>query len=301
MLLVVATIAATGAAGFGLKRASGPEATRRVARAVLGLLLWVLVPFIAFFTLARLELTAGVGLGVLLGYAERLITGVVAFLVGSRLLRLDRPATGALVVVAILANTGYLGVPLTAVLLGREAVAPAIAYDTAVSTPMFLVAGFAVGAVLGTVAAEPDASRIRTFLARNPPLLALAAGLLAPDALAPDALVNVAVALATYAVLPLGFFALGLTLATEPVAARLDAPLAAAIVLRLVVAPAVFLALAAAVPGVPDAYRLQAAMPSAIASLIVAHATGLDLRLTAAAVAWTTGVFLVGAALVSVL
>ena len=298
MLLVVATIAATGAAGFGLERVA-PDAASRLARAVLGLLLWVLVPFIAFFTLARLELTTGLGIGVLLGYAERLVTGVAAYLVATRLLHLDRPTTGALVVVAILANSGYLGVPLSAVLLGPDAVAPAIAYDTAVSTPAFLVAGFAVGAALGTVGARADTSRVRTFLARNPPLLALVAGLLAPDALAPDVLVDAAVAVATYAVLPLGFFALGLTLAGELVTARLDAPLVAAIALRLAFAPAAYLALTAAVPGVPDAYHLQAAMPSAIASLIVAHATGLDLRLSAAAVAWTTALFLLGAAVVS--
>ena len=296
---MVATIAATGVAGFGLERVA-PATAPRVARAVLGLLLWVLVPFIAFFTLARLELTAGLGVGVLLGYAERLLTGLAAFVVATRVLRLDRPTTGALVVVAILANSGYLGVPLNAVLLGRDAVAPAIAYDTAVSTPMFLVAGFAVGAAFGTVGAQAGASRVRTFLARNPPLLALVAGLLAPDALAPDALVDAAVALATYAVLPLGFFALGLTLAAEPVTARLDPPVVAAIALRLVVAPAVYLALTAAVAGVPDAYRLQAAMPSAIAALIVAHATGLDVRPTAAAVAWTTAVVVSVAAVAAV-
>ncbi len=300
MALVVATVAATGLAGFGLERVA-PDAAPRLARALLGLLLWVLVPFIAFFTLARLELTAGVGVGVLLGHVERLLTGVAAFLVATRVLRLDRPATGALVVVAILVNSGYLGVPLTAVLLGRDAVGPAIAYDTAVSTPTFLVAGFAVGAAFGTVGAQAGTSRMRTFLARNPPLLALVAGLLAPDALAPDALVDAAVAVATYAVLPLGFFALGLTLAGEPVSARIDAPVAAAIALRLVVAPVVYLALTAAVPGVPAAYHLQAAMPSAIASLIVAHATGLDLRLCAAAVAWTTVLVLAGATLAAAL
>jgi predicted permease len=39
---------------------------------------------------------------------------------------------------------------------------------------------------------------------------------------------------------------------------------------------------------VPDAYRLQAAMPSGINALVAAHTYGLNLRLAASAIAWTT-------------
>ena len=42
-------------------------------------------------------------------------------------------------------------------------------------------------------------------------------------------------------------------------------------------------------------------MPSAISSLIVAHATGLDLRLTAAAVAWSTALVVAAALVVATL
>ncbi len=296
MILVVLAVAASVGAGVAAERAR-PAATRRAVDAVLAVLLWVVLPFVAFFTLARLELTAGVGAGIALAYLTLAIVGACAYLVATRLLHLGRPATGALVCTTILANTGYLGIPLNATVLGEDALAPAIAFDAIVSGPMFLVVGFAVGAAFGTRAGESARARVRTFFLRNPPLLAVAAGLLAPDRLAPDALVEAAEALASYAVLPLAFFALGATLAREPLTARPDRALAAAIGLRLVVAPALFLGLSAALIDVPDAYRLQSAMPSAIASLIVAHACGLDLRLTSTAIAWTTTIVIAVATL----
>ncbi len=60
--------------------------------------------------------------------------------------------------------------------------------------------------------------------------------------------------------------------------------------LRLLVAPALMLGLSALIVDVPDAYLVQAAMPSGINTLIVAHVYGLDLRLAAGAIAWTTTV-----------
>src|SRR5207247_2495407 len=126
---------------------------------------------------------------------------------------------------------------------------------------------------------------------RNPPLLAAVAGLLAPDALAPDALVAAAHAV-VYVLLVTGFFVLGVNLAAEAEHGFLHLPLtrpvAVAVVLRLVVAPALLAGLSAIIVAVPDAYLFQAAMPSGINSLVVAHAYGLDLRLTSSALAWTT-------------
>jgi hypothetical protein len=289
VILVVLAVAASVGAGVAAERAR-PGPTRRTVDVVLAVLLYVVLPFVGFFTLARLELTAGLGAGLGLAYATLAVVGVAAYLVATRLLALDRPATGALVCTSILVNTGYLGIPLNATVLGSDALGPAIAFDALVSGPMFLVVGFAVGAAFGTRAGESAGARVRTFFVRNPPLLAVAAGLAAPDRLAPDALVDVAEALASYAVLPLAFFALGATLAREPLTARPDRALAAAVALRLVVGPALFLALSALVVDVPDAYRVQSAMPSAIASLVVAHACGLDLRLTATAITWTTAI-----------
>ena len=298
MIWVALAIVASVAIGVAAERRDGERADRWTQSAITALL-WVALPFITFFILARLELDAGVGGGLVLAYAELAAVGLLAYLVGSRVLRLRREQTGALMVVVVLANTGYLGIPLCAALLGSDALGPAIAFDTVVSGPMFYGVGFAIGAAFGVAAGDTGAERLRSFL-RNPPLYAVAAGLLAPDALAPDVMVDIAEVLAI-AILPVGFFILGVNLASEAEEGALafpppfTRPVAAAIGLRLLVAPALMLGLAAVIVDVPDAYLVQAAMPSGINSLVIAHAYGLDLRITASALAWTTAIVITGA------
>jgi malate permease and related proteins len=304
LILVALAIAASTAAGLFAERRWG-EGAQAASRRAIDVLLWVVLPFITFFTLARLEIDAGVGFGLAAAYLELAIVGTLAYAAG-RALGLPRHATGALMVVVVLANTGYLGVPLNGALLGSDALAPAIAYDTVVSGPMFYVVGFAIGAIFGATAGDTGGERLRSFLFRNPSLIALAAAFVAPDLLAPDVLVDAATVL-VYAVLPVGFFVLGVNLAAEaeegalPFPPPFDAAIGTALALRLLAAPALLLAFSAAVVRLPDAYLVQAAMPSGINSLVVAHAYGLDLRLTSAVLAWSTAtvvtVALVAAAL----
>ncbi|MBW3563008.1 MAG: AEC family transporter, partial [Actinobacteria bacterium] len=65
-------------------------------------------------------------------------------------------------------------------------------------------------------------------------------------------------------------------------------PVAVALVLRMGVAPGLLVLASVALVRLPDAYLLQAAMPSGINGLVVAHAYGLDVRVTAGAIAWST-------------
>lgn len=294
MYLIAATIGAALAAGAGAERRFGPGA-QRAARVVLGTMLYALVPFIAFFNIDRLRIDANVGGGIGLAYVALALTGGVAYLVAQRALHLGWPATGALMCGAIQGNTGYLGLPLAAAVLGAPRLGEAVAYDALVQSPTLLVAGFGIGAAFGGRAGEDARARVRAFLARNPPLLAVIAGLLAPRSLAPDSLVHVS-RLLVFALLPLGFFAVGVTLATESEqgAARFPPPFTGAIgatlALRLLLAPALLVALAAPFIALPTPYLLLAAMPCGINGLVIAHAYGLDVALSAGAIAWSTAV-----------
>lgn len=299
MILVAVAIVAATAAGVASERRFGPAAQTASRRAI-DVLLWFVLPFVTFFTVARLKIDAGVGVGLGLAYAELAIVGVLAYLAGSRLLHLRRHQTGALIVVCIMANTGYLGVPLCAALLGTDQLAEAIAFDTVVSGPMFFGVSFAVGAAFGTAAGDTFGKRVRAFLFRNPPLAAVIAALVAPDALAPDVMVDIAGVL-VFVVLPVAFFILGVNLAAEAEDGALafpppmTRPVAVALGLRLLAAPALMLGLVALTVDVPDAYLVQAAMPSGINSLVVAHAYGLDVGLTATTIAWSTAIVVVAA------
>jgi predicted permease len=261
-------------------------------------MLFVLVPPVVFFNLVRLELTADVGAGIALGWVVVAASGVLAWLVGARILALGRPSTGSLINATLHPNTGYLGLPLCAAVLGADALDEAVAYDVLVGVPTLLLGVFGVGAAFGTKAGETVRDRLQAFFTRNPPLYAAVAALAAPDALAPEVLVDASRVL-VFALLPLGFFAVGVTLAEEAEHGAVPFPppftrrIAAALVLRLAVAPALLLAAAAPLIDLPDAYLLLAAMPSGLNGMIVAHAYGLDLPFSAGAIAWGTTVVLV--------
>jgi len=290
---LAAVIGAATAAGVGAERRYR-ESADRLARGLMSLTLWALLPIVAFFNIAALDLRAEVGAGIGFGYAAQAATLAAAFLVGTYALRLRRPSVGALMGAAAFGNTGYLGLPFTAAAFGFDELPDAVAYDVVVSGVGMVTIGFSVGAAFGTVAERPG-ERIAAFVVRNPPLWASAAGLVAPGALAPDWAVDASQAL-VLAILPLGFFAVGVTLAAEAeqggglLRPPLAAPVASAVVLKVLLAPAVVAGLSGAFIEVPDSYLTQAAMASAITNILVANEYGLDRRLAAAAIAWSTAV-----------
>ena len=270
---------------------------RAVTRVILKLMLYVLVPFVGFVNLAHFHLSVGAGAGLVCSYAAMLLAGTLALLVGRDLLRLERPAVGALICTTIVANTGYVGFPMTLALLGPSALGSAVAFDALLGGPMLYVFAFAVGAAFCAHPTPAFKPNLATVIIRNPPLLGAAAGLLAPAALAPDALVN-ASHIVVAGLLPLGFFAVGVSLSATArdsgvrLLRRPDLAVAASVALRLAVAPLLLAVLRVTLVHVPSAYILQSAMPTGVNVLIVGHAYGLDERLIATTVAWTTAAVL---------
>ncbi len=301
---MAATIAAATAAGFGVEHRLG-ERAEAVARRVVWLMLWVLGPPVVFLNIAALEVTAEVGAGIGFGYAALAVALASAYAIGTWVLRLPRTGVGALMVVAGFANTGYLGLPFSAALFGLDELPNAVAYDVVVTTLGIFTIGFGIGAAFGTVGDRPR-ERAAAFFARNPLLWACAAGFLAPAAVAPEWAVD-ASQLLVFAMLPLGFFVVGVTLALEaedgalPFPPPLDAAVGTALALRLLVAPGVVVALSALVLEVPESYLSQAAMASAINAIIVAHQYGLDRALVASAIAWSTTIVVVAGLAVALL
>ncbi len=287
------TVALAAGAGIVAER-RWRERAARAARAAMVAALYTLLPFVTFFNLARLELNADVGIGIVLGYVALAISTGLALLTARRL-HLSQPRTGAVLNSTLIANTGYLGYPLCAAFLGFDSLGQAVAYDVLVAGPLLFLGAFGVGAAYGERAGQGPRERLRAFFTRNPPLLAAIAALLAPDTLAPDALLDASRA-AVIALLPLGFFVVGATVAEESdegflhAGARLRAPLAASAVLRLAVAPGLLYLIALPLIDLPDPYLLLAAMPCGINTLLVSHVYGLDTRLAAGAVALTTAI-----------
>lgn len=304
VLLTAAAIVAAVAVGVWAER-RWPRGAGIAARRSLLLMLYVLIPPLIFFNLAASEIDVEHGAGLGLGLLAISLAGLLAWWLASRVLRLARHRTGAVIAAVLCMNSGYLGYPLTVALLGRDELSTAVLYDVLVSGPSLLLGAFAVGAAFGTKAGETPGERVRAFFTRNPPLYAAIAGMVAPQALAPDVLVDVSQAIIV-AILPIGFFAVGATLAENaehgklPMPPPLTPPVGVALAVRLAVAPALLIVLAAPLIDLPAPYLLLAAMPTGLNSMVVAHAYGLDMEITAEAVVWSTAI-VVGAALASLL
>lgn len=305
MIAIAGVIAIATAIGFGVEHRWGEERSQRAAIVVMQTMLWVLLPPVVFFNIADLHLTAGVGAGLAFGWAAVVVSMTAAYAIGKWALQLSRPSTGSLILAAGLGNTGYLGLPFTAALFGFDDVPDAIAYDILVSGMALLTVAFAIGAAFGTVAEAPR-ERIAAFFSRNPGLWACVAGFLAPAALAPDWAVE-ASQIAVFAMLPLGFFVVGVTLAGEAEEGSIrfpppvTAPVGVALGLKLLLVPAVVFGLSQLLIDVPDSYFSQAAMASGINTVLVAHTYGLDRSLAASAIAWSTAIVVVAGLLVALI
>ena len=297
VLLTVAAIAISGSAGVVAER-RWPASAVGWARRLLVISLYTLIPFVVFFNLARVHLNGDAAAGLAIGWVAILTAAGLAWLAGTRLLRLERPSTGSVITGTLVPNTGYLGYPLVASLLGFHALGQAVVYDVVVSAPSLLLLGFGVGAAFGTKAGVDSRERLVAFFTRNPPLYAAIAGLLAPASFAPDVLVDISRGMVV-ALLPIGFFAVGAVLAEEAEEGTLELsspfhpPVGATILLRLVIAPGLLILLSLPFIDLPGPYLLLAAMPCGVNTLLIAHVYGLDAKLAAQAVAWTTAIAVV--------
>lgn len=288
--IVLTMIAAAGAGGvFAHNR---PHPAERTAKRLMDLVLWVLIPPVLFFNLVHFELTAKVGAALAFAAAANALVAVVAWFVGSRLMRLSRPATGAMIVCSLLGNTAYLGYPIVTAAEGFDALGTAVSYDILISVPFLLLVGFSVGAAFGTVA-EGTRDRIKSYFTRNPLIWAAAAALLAPDSFSPDWAVDASRVL-VFSILPIGFFAVGIVMLRESeddelgFPPKVTRPVAATVVMRLCVASGFLLIIDKTIFEIPEVYLIQAAMPVGVNNLLLANNYGLDRKLAAGAIVWST-------------
>lgn len=307
--MILVAIAVVGATALGLICEHRFAQARQLARRLLALMLYVLLPFVSFVNIAHLRVTLATAVGLAFGYAAVVSAGALAWAIGRFRLRLSERDLGAVICTVVVVNTGYLGLPMAVALLHGGALGSAVAYDQLVSGPGLFLIGFGVGAAFGEAPGSPGrggGARLRAFVTRNPPLLAVIAGLLAPAWLAPDPLPAISHGVVA-GLLVLGFFIVGVNLSSErrsdgaPLLERPDAPVLLALGLRLAAAPLLVATLSALTVTVPTAYILQAAMPTGINSLIVGHAYRLNQRMIATIIVWSTAVVLTGGLAVSVL
>ena len=165
VIYIALTIVVATAAGIAAER-RWPERAGHDSRRALLWILYLVLPPVTFFNLVHVSFDADLGGGIGLAWIATAVAAGVAYLVGSRLLDLTRPQIGAVIACTLVANTAYLGYPLTIALLGSDQLGEAVAYDVAVGAPALLL-----GRVLGRrrVRDQGRRGRARSGPARSSP------------------------------------------------------------------------------------------------------------------------------------
>lgn len=293
--LAVAISASTGVGMWSRGRWSGPS--ERLAERMIWVVLWVITPPCVFVNVAHFDVASGDGLALAIGLGCLLSGGLLSWFLATRVMRLPDRRAGAVICCSIVANTGYYGIPATLVVYGSGAVAGAATWDALLTIPVTFLLGFGIGAAYGVGERASFGERARSFARHNPVLWILVPALLFPAAAIPGWALDVS-HFAFVALLPVGFYVLGVNLGHGPdegPGEPLLAPVAAAVGIRILIVPALFAGICGAVGGVPGSYLVQAAAPIGINSLIIATVFDLDRRLTAAAVAVSTAAAMLGA------
>ncbi len=295
MIWIVLTMAVSGSLG-ALFAHREPDSSERFAKRLMDVVLWVIIPPVLFFNLVHYEFTVETGQALGIAWIGNLLLVGVAFLVARRM-PLTQPQVGALVCCAVMGNTAYLGYAFSAAALGSAQLETAIIYDIVVMLPSLIFIAFSIGAAYGTHADTP-AQRFKSYFTRNPLLFTAALALIAPASFSPEWARDLTHYL-VYAILPAGFFAVGIIVRHESEVDKLSfppkltAPVAAASILKLSFLPVFLLIAGATLVKMPTAYVLQAMMPTGVNNLLLANNYGLDRKITAGAIVWTTLVIVV--------
>jgi predicted permease len=281
---MIAVVVGAFVAGWAVQTlARVPAAALRTAdRFVLA----VALPALVFSRLSEASLGGEVVVPVVAAWS---VMGVCAatVLVVARRAQWDEHTTGALLLVAVLGNTSFLGLGVVDSVLGDSHGAAALAYDQpgtflALATWGSWVASRYGSGVRGL---RPVVRRLVSF----PPFIALVAALVLRPIDVPEPATDVMSAVGS-TVAPVAMAVLGLRFSVTGV--RRLRPVAAALAVKIFLAPAVVAAVAGAV-GVWgeiawQASIVQAAAPPMVTAGIVAVAAGLDEDTTTSVVGWGT-------------
>ncbi|MCL4499822.1 MAG: AEC family transporter [Chloroflexi bacterium] len=271
------------AVGYFVKRVGLLRVDDR--RVVNDIIVYLAMPALVFRSIASSKLNPSFLKFSALALVVMAVSMALAYFLG-RLMKLERKTFGALLLVAVVGNTGYLGYPLTISLFGRSNLAQAVFFD--IFGSVFFV--FTVGVV---VARRLGGSDERLNVARElftfPPLIGLfAAGLLQGVSL--PLFLDRAVEFLAGATVPLIMLSIGLSIELNHLLEH-RRPLGATVLIKLVAAPLIALVAARIFGFTPvdtGISVLEASMPTMMISMVIGLKYGLDVEFMAAAIVGST-------------
>lgn len=276
------------AIGVGFRRTGilQPSDTRPIN----AIIIYAALPAMIFSAVHPAELNASLLVVAAIAWVVFATSAVLAWLV-TRALGLQAPIAGGFILAASLGNTGYIGYPVSAAVLGDEALVQAIFYDIFGTVAALLFVGLYIAQRMGT-AEKTVLNPVREALA-FPAVLALGLALLLKPIAIPEPVSNGLDTLASL-VVPLIMISVGLSLRPRSIRGH-ALPIAVLSGLRLLAAPLVALAVGLYAPISAETARLvvlQGGMPSMMLTLVIGERFGLDTDFIASAIVVTTVVSL---------
>lgn len=291
-ILTFAAIVGVGA----LLRAVG-LLNARDSKPLNAVIVYVGLPAFIFRAVYRAELGPDLWRVVLLSWLVFVVVLAAALLL-SKIRRMGRAREGAFLLVSTLGNTGYIGYPVTAALLGTGAVPLAVFSDVFGTVFALVFVGLPIAARLGH--AKNEKLNLAKELLTFPAFVALIAGLAFqviahPLGVQMPEMVSNGLEMLASLVAPLIMLSVGIALKPRSVA-RAAADVALVGGLRLALAPVAALLIGnGMLPGhsllAGQALQvgvLQAGMPAMMLSLVVGERFGLDTDFIASAIFVTT-------------
>ena len=294
MLSVMLQMSVLIAIGIALQRfapAHIPALAHR--RALTDLVFYILLPALVLnvmwqaplnITSIKISMTALSGI-----FTSLFLMWAIISLLSMSGLNISKPQKGALLIAGTFPNSTYLGLPVTAQVLGDWTQATVLKYDLFACTPMVLTVGVLIAHYFGD-----NKSDIHPFreLLKVPPLWALAlAGLLNVANMPQPIPVHNALSILGGGVVPLMLIALGMSIRWDTIKLKYLPLLLPVSLVSLLIAPLVVCYVASALHVPTDTLTVSvilAAMPTMIFGIVLCERYQLDSGLYAAAVFLTT-------------
>ena len=242
--------------------------------------LQVALPAVIIAKISKVAFDADVVLPIAVAWSV-MVVSIVAVLAASRILKWNRSITGALLLVAVLGNTSFLGLGMVESLLGADHLASAIAYDQVGTFVGLALWGSFVASTYG--AGESGWRPVLKRLSRFGPFLALLASLVFRIIDLPSDVYPILNGIGR-TVAPVAMCALGLRF-TLSVSRSVQVPALLGLISKMAVLPALVFAVSIVVGSPQDlawsTSILQAAAPPMVTAGVVAVGAGLSAELVA--------------------
>ncbi|KIM10387.1 MAG: membrane protein [Sulfuricurvum sp. PC08-66] len=215
-----------------------------------------------------------------------MVLSALAVLLFSRLMRFSRSVEGALLLVAVLTNSSFVGIPMITAYLGEESLGYLMMYDqlgTAIALSTYGALVVALYAHQGDPSPRAIARKILTF----PPFIAVVVGLLLIDRGYP-AFLDATLEALSATIIPLALISAGLQLQLRLPKEELGA-FSVALFIKLALAPAIAIGLCATMDWQGMAAHvaiMEAGMAPMITAGVVASVAGLAPRLATSIVGY---------------